>query len=151
MIESYDINDYLKDDKELQAVIQELLKELSTQQGKLDAYQMSENEANEIIAELKEEVKQLHNCRNPEELYTLFGKPIKYWERLEQENKRLIESLGIANKYVNKYHQTLQEIKKIAERQLLVTNVRTYQMVYYADFSEYRNEILGKITKAEEE
>lgn len=45
----------------------------------------------------------------------------------------------------------LQEIKKIAERQLLVTNVRTYQMVYYADFSQYRNEILNLITKTEEE
>ena len=45
-------------------------------------------------AELKEEVKQLHNCRNPEELYTLFGKPIKYWEELRAENERLKEENG---------------------------------------------------------
>lgn len=58
-------------------------------------------------------------------------------EKLKAENERL--------------KSCLQEIKKIAERQLLVTNVRTYQMVYYADFSEYRNEILQKITEAESE
>lgn len=34
---------------------------------------------------------------------------------LKAENTRLIEGLGLANKYVNKYHQTLQEIKSIAE------------------------------------
>lgn len=64
-MDKYDINDYLKGDKELQkAVIEEFLKE---------------------IAELK------------------------------AENEALIEGLGIANKYVNKYHQTLQVIKEIAE------------------------------------
>lgn len=52
---------------------------------------------------------------------------------------------------IDKLKQTLQEIRTIAERQLLVTNVRTYQMVYYADFSEYRNEILDIIKKAESE
>lgn len=31
---------------------------------------------------------------------------------LKAENEKLIEGLGIANKYVNKYHQTLQKIKK---------------------------------------
>lgn len=72
-------------------------------------------------------------------------------DELKAENEALIEGLGVANKYVNKYHKTLQEIKKLAERQLLVTNVRTYQMVYYADFSQYRNEILDLITKVEEE
>lgn len=44
-------------------------------------------------AELKQEVKQLHNGRNPEELYTLFGKPIKYWEELKAENAELREKL----------------------------------------------------------
>lgn len=93
-------------------------------------------------------------------------------ERLKEENKTLEQFLskeplalqalqkGYASykkstdvfyEMVKTYKQTLQEIKGIAERQLLVTNVRTYQMVYYADFSEYRNEILQKITKAEEE
>lgn len=85
-------------------------------------------------------------------------------ERLKKENEILLGQLVINDDEdvtvqisqsqfdeYNKYRQTLQEIKKIAERQLLVTNVRTYQMVYYSDFSEYRNEILQKITKAEEE
>ena len=39
----------------------------------------------------------------------------KDYAELKAENEKLIEGLGIANKYVNKYHQTLQEIKAIAE------------------------------------
>lgn len=122
--------------------------------GKLDAYKMSENEANEIIAELKAENEQLkkyiERMKEPE-LKVIDANIALDNKELKAENEKLIEGLGVANKYVNKYHQTLQEIKKIAERQLLVTNIRTYQMVYYADFSEYRNEILQKITKAGEE
>ena len=90
---------------------------------------------------------------------------LKEIEELKAENDRLRTCLEIqrtdeTNQYITKVNverencklkQTLQEIKEIAERQLLVTNVRTYQMVYYADFSEYRNEILQKITKAESE
>lgn len=88
-------------------------------------------------AELKEEVKQLHNCRNPEELYTLFGKPIKYWEELRAENERLkekikmyksedtrkhniiMETLQHEKKALDvfiKYKHTLQEIKETAEQ-----------------------------------
>lgn len=35
------------------------------------------------------------------------------WEELKAENEALIEGLGVAIKYINKYHQTLQEIKNI--------------------------------------
>jgi uncharacterized protein YihD (DUF1040 family) len=81
MIESYDINDYLKDDKELQkAVIRELFKEITTQQGKIDAYKMSENEANEIIAELK--------------AYKDVNEDFKTaWEELKAKNTELREKL----------------------------------------------------------
>jgi hypothetical protein len=37
-------------------------------------------------------------------------------QELKAENEALIEGLGIANKYVNKYHKTLREIKTIAEK-----------------------------------
>ena len=81
MIKSYDINDYLKDDKELQkAVIRELFKEITTQQGTIDAYQMSENEANEIIAELQ--------------AYKDINEDFKTaWEELKAENERLKEEI----------------------------------------------------------
>ena len=40
---------------------------------------------------------------------------LKEIAELKAENEALIEGLGVANKYVNKYHKTLQEIKAIAE------------------------------------
>ena len=43
--------------------------------------------------ELKEEIRQLHNKREPQELYTLFGKPIRYWEMLEQKLEKIKEIL----------------------------------------------------------
>lgn len=45
----------------------------------------------------------------------LRNKICKERAELKAENEALIEGLGVANKYVNKYHQTLQEIKAIAE------------------------------------
>ena len=56
--------------------------------------------------ELKEEIRQLHR-RNPEELYTLFGKPIKYWEKLQAENEEL--------------KQALEEIREVAKVRFLET------------------------------
>ena len=108
--------------------------------GTIDVYKMSENEANEIIAELKYALKlqEQENVRLREKFNNLISTPIYENCNLLLEQKRRLE----------KY---LQKIKTIAERQLLVTNVGTYQMVYYADFSEYRNEILDLINKAEEE
>jgi biopolymer transport protein ExbD len=64
--------------------------------------------------------------------------------KLEQENERLIDSLGIANKYVNKYHQTLQEIKAIAEADVHIVGD---EKLYYDSIEE----ILQVITKAESE
>jgi tetratricopeptide (TPR) repeat protein len=120
----------------------------------IEAYKQSEQEASEIIVELKEEVRQLQR-RNPEELYTLFGRPIKYWEQLEQENEKLkalcdtyrtcyqAKHSDIKCLFI-KYKQALQEIKKIANY---------WQNRWWNDIDERQgfDEILDIITKAEEE
>lgn len=106
---------------------------------------LSNGELQEEIAELKAEKERLK-----EEVKEV--KKYQYeQEYLDKEIEEMQKALKTLAEGLNKRQILLQEIKKIAERQLLVTNVRTYQMVYYADFSEYRNEILQKITKAEEE
>lgn len=93
-------------------------------------------------------------------------KEIKYLEEEKKEKIQLLEqiinilypnanddelfTITFNSEYIDKlkkYRQALQEIRDIAERQLLITNVRTYQMVYYADFFQYRNEILAKINE----
>lgn len=82
----------------------------------IEAYKQSEQEASGIIAELK------------------------------AENEKLIEGLGIANKYVNKYHQILQEIKAIAK------GIRGYLKVPTPRDVRYEmDRILDLITKTEEE
>lgn len=91
-----------------------------------------------------------------------------FWEKnkkqeiaeLKAENEKLIEGLGIANKYVNKYHQTLQEIKAIAETPKPFkdfSETKTATEVEY-DYAAICNElelrlhkVLMLITKAEEE
>lgn len=158
MIESYDINDYLKDDKELQkAVIRELFKEISTQQGKIDAYKMSENEANEIIAELQ--------------AYKDINEDFKTaWEELKAENERLKEEITEVKKYqyqqeyldkeieemqkalktlaegLNKRQEILQEIKAIAE---YIMTSDTEKWALDEPFKQI--EKILELTKAEEE
>jgi hypothetical protein len=77
--------------------------------------------------ELLEEIKQLHNGRSTEELYTLFGKPIKYWEELEQENKSNKELLIIAQNEAmeaqfdrEKYKDALEEIRIMATKDVSI-------------------------------
>ena len=55
MISIDEINKLQAQNKGLIEQNRQLQQDISTLQGKLDAYQMSENEANEIIAELKAE------------------------------------------------------------------------------------------------
>lgn len=100
-----------------------------------------------------------------QDLKNMVNKFVEERNSLKAENERLKEikddffnqaeishqAVQDKNKIIEKLETVMQEIKAYAERQLLVTNVRTNQMVYYADFSEYRNEILQKITKAESE
>lgn len=64
---------------------------------------------------------------------------LKEIAELKAENEALIEGLGIANKYVNKYHKTLQEIKAIV--------CGNYEIID----SQGRKDILKLITKAESE
>ena len=99
-------------------------------EDEVESYKQSEQEGLEIVAEL------------------------------EAENKKLIEGLGIANKYVNKYHTTLQEIKAIAETASpYIDNfeIKTATEIGY-DYATICNElelrlhkVLELITKAEEE
>lgn len=91
----------------------------------------------------------------------------KQLKRLEQENaelkaenEALIEGLCVVNKYVNKYHQTLQEIKAIAEAPkpfIDFSGTKTATEIEY-DYAAICNElelrlhkVLELITKAEEE
>lgn len=135
MIESYDINDYLKDDKELQkAVIRELFKEISTQQDKIDAYQISENEANEIITELK-----AYKDVN-EDFKTAWEELKAENEQLEKEKKINLQRANALNRELNHLQTCLQEIKAIAEE-----NKDT------AQYGGICKSILMIITKAEEE
>lgn len=167
MIESYDINDYLKDDKELQkAVIRELFKEITTQQCKIDAYKISENEANEIIAELKaykdvnedfktawEELK-AENDRLKEEIKEV--KKYQYQqEYLDKEIKEMQKALKTLAEGLNKRQILLQEIKTIAETCCSEINCEECP---FTDECNTEMEALGVckiilklITKAEEE
>lgn len=81
-------------------------------------------------------------------------------EEIKAENEKLIEGLGIANKYVNKYHKTLQEIKNIAGKPkpfIDFSEIKTATEVEY-DYAAICNEfelrlhkVLELITKVEEE
>lgn len=123
MFKHYDINDYLKDDKELQkAVIRELFKEITTQQGTIDAYKMSENEANEIIAELKAENEILKTQLNV----------------LEDANKKL------SSENDSFYNNSLQEVKKD-----LVQRVWKLQKQYAEVVNQFEIESLTDITTGE--
>lgn len=152
MIKSYDINDYLKDDKELQkAVIRELFKEISTQQGKIDAYKMSENEANEIIAELK-----AYKDVN-EDFKTAYAELKAENERLEFRVQKLSEDLSCSNKCLrnkidieHKYRTTLQEIKKYIAK-ICKEECGYVQKKRCPDCDCRYGAILDLITKAEEE
>ena len=123
----------------------ELQEKVVELQGKIDAYQMSENEANEIIAELKAE-----NDKLKEE--------IKYLEEEKKEKIQLLEriikilypnasddelfTVTFNSEYIDKLkkiQQTLQEIKAIV--------CGNYEIID----PQGRKDILKLITKAEEE
>ena len=120
---------------------------------------LSNGELQEENERLKEEINQLHNGRNPEELYTLFGKPIRYWEELKAENERLKEEIKELAHYLacmteqrNKANTCLQEIKEIAKRNIFLS---PKLLEINGDIGQIQNiaitQILDLITKAEEE
>ena len=114
--------------------------------GKLDAYKMSENEANEIIAELKHKNKLLKNTIKNKNLVDIVEENKRLKEKFEIESltdkttgetiyrsnvvnklkelleiriEDLCESCGASSMMpmpCTVYKQTLQEIKEIAER-----------------------------------
>ena len=88
-------------------------------------------------------------------------------EELEQENRKLKKKLT-ATKCYNcgetfltpegaelyeenvKYKEALEKVRKFLENNLLVKNVGDYQMIYYSDFSEFKNDmkvILDEVLK----
>lgn len=126
----------------------ELQEKVAELQGKIDAYQMSENEANEIIAELKAE-----NDRLKEEIKEV--KKYQYeQEYLEKEIETVKVNLDIgkeeARHYLHeayKFQKCLQEIKAIAEspRECILSEVSC------CNICERLDKISHIITKAEEE
>lgn len=83
---------YIDDDCEGQKCHYKKLKRLEQKYNEVLKLAKDNADSNEFViqelekenGELKEEIKQLHNGKTTEELYTLFGKPISYWEKLEQ-------------------------------------------------------------------
>ena len=108
-----------------QGKISELKKEISTLQGSIDAYQMSENEANEIIAELKAEN-----------------------DRLKEENFNFEEIIKLCR--CKQYQQTLQKIKKHIAK-ICKEECGYVQKKRCPDCDCRYGAILDLITKAEEE
>jgi septal ring factor EnvC (AmiA/AmiB activator) len=139
--------------------IAELKKEISTLQGKLDAYQMSENEASEIIAELKAENEKLKeenyqlqkDCQICENFIDFI--PCKPIRDMDYDLQNVINQR-------DKYIKTLREIKTIAEAPkpfIDFSEIKTATEVEY-DYAAICNElelrlhkVLEFITKAEEE
>ena len=137
----------------------ELQEKVAELQGKIDAYQMSENKANEIIAELKaendrlkEEIKEVKKYQYEQEFLE------KEIEEQREKNKRLtckILEVKALNETLNvqctsqdctqlrKLHQTLQEIKAIAERAFAVCDDDCGNANKFKEIIE--------LTKAEEE
>lgn len=115
--------------------IAELAKENAELKGTIDAYKMSENEANEIIAELKAENERLkEEIKNNKSAYQVeLGTYNMECGNLLEENKQL-------------YH-TLQEIKAYAE------SIGNEEMIngYAIRAKSALWRIANRITKAEEE
>lgn len=114
-------------------------KENAELKDKLDAYQMSENEAQKIIAELK--------------AYKDVNEDFKTaWEELKAENERLKEE----NKLIRQLHKDLSD--KLFEFQKIEDTLQEIKAIAknaYENESKYQatgvyNEIIQKITEAEE-
>lgn len=65
-------------------------------------------------------------------------------EELKAENERLIECLGVANKYANKYHATLQDIKEIAKYELNNLTESAINGGRYVEILEKINEVIDE-------
>lgn len=138
------------------------INEITELKAEIDAFQMSENEANEIIAELESKNKiildRLTQYEEDADVQVCLFSDVK---RLEQENAELKEEVEtrdnlvehfrkeainwakISNdciKDIENYKQTLQEIKTIAEE--------NKDIVQYGGICR---SILMELTKAEEE
>lgn len=156
MIKNYNINDYLKDNKELQkAVIQELLDDLKCAvmnvENLLETKQRLKSELTELKADIKE-LGSIIECKNGT-IATL----AKTRDNLKAENERLQkltcfncgeETLSPSGAEIYDkilvYQQTLQKIKEIVSK-IIDGYIRPY-----GDYNQLK-QILDLITKAEEE
>ena len=120
----------------------ELQEKVAELQGKIDAYQMSENEANEIIAELKAENEQLKEVN--QSLSMLGTDLASANETVRKEFFRADKNKDMWREKAENLQQTLQEIKKIAEIAFAVCDDDCGNANRFT-------EILDLITKAEEE
>lgn len=87
----------------------EQIVELAKKSIRLTTYNRELEKENE---ELKEEIRQLIYGKTLEKTYTLFGKPIKYWENLEKENEELKEKnkqIKHENNKLRKQNERLKE------------------------------------------
>ena len=100
MIESYDINDYLKDDKELQkAVIQELLAEVETRDNLVEhfrkeaiswanianEYQKDKTKLEKTLQEIKKYSTEMREIANDDIAYHYFGTVLSIITKAEEE------------------------------------------------------------------
>lgn len=117
--------DYKKAGETWEHLCKEKDEEISILQGKLDAYKMSENEANEIIVELKTENAELK-------------KLVEHWHYNAVKRDELADVWFDTAK---RYEKTLQEIKEIAEFHTTQADSE--------DVQEDMKQIIALITKAE--
>lgn len=147
----------------------ELQEKVAELQGKIDAYQMSENEANEIITELKAENETLKKVKD----FACIN--LKNYiadnDKLKAENERLKTQYNCyacgnckgKEDYINleKHHiglrkqfdkkvRTLQEIKAIAENMCSACKENTPKYYVNCRYCNYKK-LLDLITKAESE
>lgn len=123
---------------------------IELQNEKINAYKMSENEANEIIAELKAEIKK-YAAINEQETKD-YAELKAENERLKREMTELEEKFLTLNGKSYSYYTTLQEIKAIVEENkfyFVEGTIIRYETIkqIVTNFEK----ILDLITKAEEE
>ena len=154
MISIDEINKLQAQNKGLIEQNKQLQQDISTLQGKLDAYQMSENEANEIIAELKAYKDVNEDFKTAWEELKAENASLKSCLEIQRtdETKQYIEKVNVERKNY-KLKSTLQEIKTIAENIIIAyTNIaKSNEKLKAFDLRNRLQQILQKITKAEEE
>lgn len=129
---------------ELDESLQHAKAENSKLKGKLDAYKMSENEANEIIAELKAENERLKankGCCAFKCLDNTFcPEADKKITELELSRDSYKVSYETAKKYREKAEKALQEIREIAD---IIANANCNYVIEAGNIIKKINSVIG--------